>query len=216
MAAWWESLPELIRVLYCIAIPSTLLLVLQTVLMLFSFGGGGAETNISDTSGLDLDADVDIDVDAGADMDAAGDAVSSDFGTLRLFTLQGIVAFLTTFSWVSICFVNGGLHPALSLVLGVVCGFAMMYAVAKLLQLSVRLTENGTKNLKDLIGENAQVYVIIPPRGEQGGKVTMTVASGFLELSAITYGKEPILAGSMVRVVDLVGDTLVVEQETMQ
>lgn len=218
MNAWWEGLSDVLKVLYCIAIPSTLLLLIQAVMIAFSFGDGGAGVNPSDTSGLDLDMDAggDFSADAGlsmadgADMSDVGDA-ASDFGTLRLFTIQGIVAFITTFSWISICFVNAGMQTMPSLFIGVLCGIGMMYLVAKLFQMSARLAENGTFNTKSTIGETAQVYVSIPASGEHGGKIILTMASGFVELDAITDAAEQIAAGQLVRVTDVVGDIVVVE-----
>lgn len=224
MYAWWESLSGVLRVLYVIAIPSTLLLVVQTVMIVVGFGEHGAAANPSDTSGIDFDMDADMsvdgsdfsidDVDLGADgtvMDGDG-SVNSDFGTLRLFTLQGIVAFLTTFSWTSICFLKGGMQLVPSLFLGILAGAVMMYAVAKLLQVSSRLAENGTFRIKSTIGESALVYVTIPEKGENGGKVTLTMESGFMELSAVTESDMPIPAGMTVRITDVVGDTVVVEK----
>lgn len=217
MSAWWESLSDVLRVLYCIAIPSTLLLIIQAIMVAFSFGEGGAGVNPSDTSGLDLDGSGDLSMDAdGMDMPDVGDVseageAASDFGTLRLFTMQGIVAFITTFSWVAICFVKAGMQTMPSLLIGMLCGIGMMYLVAKLLQMSAKLAENGTFNAKSTIGETAQVYVSIPAGGERGGKVTLTMARGFVELDAITDEAELIAAGQLVRITDVIGDTVVVE-----
>lgn len=216
MNAWWEGLSDVLKVLYCIAVPSTLLLLIQAVMIAFSFGGSGAGVNPSDTSGLDLDtggdfsADVEMDIPDSADISDAGD-VASDFGTLRLFTLQGIVAFLTTFSWVSICFVKAQMQIIPALLIGILCGAGMMYLVAKLLQMSAKLAENGTFSVKSTIGETAQVYVPIPAAGEHGGKIILTMTSGFVELDAVTDAAERITAGQMVRVIDVIGDTVVVE-----
>lgn len=225
MSAWWEGLSGILKVLYLIAIPSTLLLVVQTVMIVLGFGEHGGDGNPSDTSGIDFDTDVDVDVDLSAD--TAGDlplddvdisdaadqgGAGAEFGTLRLFTLQGIVAFLTTFSWVTICFIRGGMQFAPSLLLGVLAGAIMMYAVAKLLQVSTRLAENGTFRIKNTIGETALVYVTIPEKGENGGKVTLTMENGFMELSAVTESDAPIPAGVTVRITDVVGDTVVVEK----
>jgi hypothetical protein len=223
MYAWWESLSGVLRVLYVIAIPSTLLLFVQTVMIVLGFGEHSADANPSDTSGLDFDVDADMSVDGGDlsidDIDLSADSISaedgsvnSDFGTLRLFTLQGIIAFLTTFSWISICFVKGGMQLVPSLFLGILAGIIMMYAVAKLLQVSSKLAENGTFRIKSTIGESALVYVTIPEKGENGGKVTLTMESGFVELSAVTEGDMPIPAGVTVRITDVVGDTVVVEK----
>lgn len=223
MTAWWEGLSVVLKVLYCIAIPATLLLIVQTILTVIGFGNGGGGLNPSDTSGLDMGGDIspdtagadfsmdtDMPADASVDLDSNSGA-DTDYGTLRLFTFQGIVAFLATFAWVAIWMVKGGMQLAPSLLLGGICGAIMMYVVAKLLQVSARLAENGTFNIKSTIGENAQVYVTIPPHGESGGKVTLTLERGFVELDAITEDDERIVAGAAVRIVDVRGDTVVVE-----
>lgn len=219
MNAWWEGLSGVLRVLYVIAIPSTLLLVVQTVMIVLGFGEHGTDANPSDTSGIDFDMDADVGVSGGdIALDDLSDVVpdqngaGAEFGTLKLFTLQGIIAFLTTFSWVAICFLKGGMQLVPSLFLGVLAGAVMMYAVAKLLQVSVKLAENGTFRIKSTIGETALVYVMIPEKGENGGKVTLTMESGFVELSAVTEGDLPIPAGTTVRITDVVGDTVVVER----
>ena len=61
MTEWWESLSTLVRVLYCIAVQSTLILLLQTI---FSIAGIGddADINLSDTGGIDMGTDIDVDV----------------------------------------------------------------------------------------------------------------------------------------------------------
>ena len=61
MFAWWSQLGLLEQVLYIIAIPSTLILIIQTVLLLFGLGHDGD---------ADLDHDLDHDFDANLDHDA--------------------------------------------------------------------------------------------------------------------------------------------------
>ncbi len=219
MSAWWDGLSTVLKVLYCIAIPSTLILILQTILVILGFGDGADAGNPSDTSGLDMPDGADaIELgDTGNDFTEAMDGAelaeaAADFGTLRLFTLQGIVALLTTFAWVAICLIKGGMQLAPAVFLSALCGAAMMYLVAKLMQWSMKLTENGTFNIRSAIGEIAQVYVMIPPAGETGGKVILTLASGFAELAAITEDNEMIPAGTQVRITDLNGETVVVER----
>lgn len=214
MTAWWEALSVLQKVLYCIAVPATLVLVLQTVLIIMGFGdgGSGADFNPSDTSGLDLDTAGDATPVDLSDMDELSPV---DVGSLKLFTIQGVVAFLTTFSWVALVCVRAELPDAAALLIGFVCGVAMMYVIAKLLQLLSRLAENGTFRLKSVIGETAQVYVTILPSGENGGKVTLSSASRFAEVDAITEGSQPIPSGSRVRIVDVRGDVVVVERDNI-
>lgn len=220
MQAWWESLTEVLRVLYCIAVPSSLILLLQ--LILATIGGhsdGGLE--FSDTSGIDGIDSID-----GIDLDLDGDGIPdisvqdlpadggnpADFGTFRLLTLQTIVTFLAVFSWVSIICISSGMPVLGGIWLGIICGAVMMATVAKLVQVSSKLAENGILNLKNAIGETATVYVPIPPKNTGNGKITMQLQGRFCELEATTDSEKMIETGKQVLVTDVLGDVLVVEE----
>ncbi len=241
MSEWWEGLTTLVRVLYCIAVPATLLLLLQTILSISGFGGD-SDVNLSDTSGLDMgggdmggmdgsfgdvgdfgdisgaDADLsDISTDGGFAHDTdtgSGDIhVHGSYSSLQLFTVQGLVAFFAVAGWVSIAAISGGIPSAGAIPLGVIAGFFAMYGVAKLVQISKKLTENGTIDFRNAIGETAAVYIPIPPSGEGEGKVTLTLQGRFMECSAVTNEREMLKTGTVVRVTDLNGEVLVVERE---
>lgn len=217
MQEWWEGLSGVLRVLYCIAVPSTLILVLQMLLtMIGGHSDGGVD--ISDTSGLDMpgDADMGFDLDGDGIPDHLPDVIDggnpADFGSLRLLTIQTIITFLTVFSWVSIICVSSGAKPLSSGMIGAGCGLAMMLLVAKMVQASRKLAENGILNLKNAVGETATVYLTIPPKNGGSGKVTMQLQGRFGEFDAVTISEQPILNGAQVTVTDVQGDVLVVEQ----
>lgn len=228
MTEWWESLSALVRVLYCIAVPSTLLLLLQTILSISGFGGD-SDVNISDTSGIDMGdisgadfgdvgdigdiGDLGDVSDLSADVPDADVPVHSSYSSLQLFTVQGIVAFLAVSGWVSIAALSSGVPSAGAIPLGLVAGFFAMYGIAKLVQISKKLTENGTIDFRNAIGENATVYIPIPPAGEGEGKVTLTLQGRFMECSAVSNERELLKTGTAVRVTDLNGEVLVVERE---
>lgn len=227
MSEWWEGLSLILKVLYCIAFPSTMILLIQTLFSMFGMHDGGGGHDLSDTSGLDLDTSVDIDTDisghgdicpvhginhVGGDHDIDG-GNPADFTSMRMFTLQTIVTFLTVFSWSSIVLVNSGVLPVVSTVIGFVLGLATMLLVAKIVQLSARLTENGTADYKNAIGEIATVYIPCPPKNQGLGKVNVIVNGQLTELTAVNNGDELIKTGTQVRVIDLQGDTVVVEKE---
>lgn len=237
MAEWWEGLSTLLRVLYCIAVPATLLLLLQTILSI-SGVGGDSDVNISDTSGLDMgggdfggdiggdigdisgtDFDVSADVSADTGTDFSHDTGSGDvqvhgsYSSLQLFTVQGLVAFFAVAGWVAIAAISGGIPSAGAIPLGIVAGFFAMYGVAKLIQISKKLTENGTIDFRNALGETAAVYIPIPPSGEGEGKVTLTLQGRFMECDAVTNEREMLKTGTVVRVTDLNGEVLVVERE---
>lgn len=217
MFEWWDGLSSLLKVLYCIAFPASLLLLLQVILSLFGLGHGDGDFNVSDTSGLDLDAGAPGTSDAGAlngfpdPTDASGD-IGGD-PSMRLFTFQGIVAFFTLFSWTSIVCLQSQVPAALSMVIGFLVGAVALFGVAKFYQWATRLQSNGTISLRNALGQTGVVYIRIPKKGEGQGKITMTVQERFSELDAITYGDEDLKPSTVVRVVDLVNDLLVVEKE---
>ena len=211
MEAWWNGLTVMEQILYCVAIPSTLVLLLQTILAFCGFDHGGQGGNISDTSGIDFDVDVPDDV--SFDTDIGGGGQVSDLGSMHFFTMQGIVAFLCIFGWSAIIILHGGGNGTVSVLLGLVFGFAAMYVVAKIIQLSSRMTQSGTLNLNNALGESGRVYLTIPPRGQGTGKINITVQGNFLEFDAVNNSSVPIKTGENIRVIDIEGNYLVVERE---
>ncbi len=223
--SWWETLAVAEQVLYCIAIPATLILIIQTILLCVGFGNSGEGVNFSDTSGMDgFDGDLSGGVDGAADfsgdmsVDASGDihytdgSNPGDFGTMQLFTVQGVIAFLCVFSWTSLVCINGGLHIALSMLVGAVLGFGAMFGVAKIIQLSAKLAQNGNINIKNLLGQLGTVYIPIPPKNQGKGKVNITAGERFLEYDAISDSAETLPSNASIRVVDIRGGILVVEK----
>lgn len=222
MQEWWGTLDLLSQVLYCIAVPSSVILLIQIVMTIVGFGQSGPGINPDDLSGLDslgdsVDFDLDISGDAGLDSGdhGTGDGGSpGDLGALHLFTLEGIVAFLAVFSWTAILAYQSGVAGTLSVFIGAVLGALAMYGVAKIIQLTARLASNGTLQMRNALGQTATVYLMIPARGAGQGKVNLTVQERFIEASAITDGSVSLPSGAFVRVVDVRADNvLVVEQE---
>lgn len=221
MQEWWSGLSDVLRVLYCIAIPSTLVLILQIVLIMLGGGHGDGGVDVSDTSGIDMDVDTSGDLTLDLDGDGIPDAVDTpdmtdggnpaDFGSLRLLTLQTVVTFLSVFGWVGIICISSGMPTLAGGAVGLVCGLVMMFVVAKIVQASRKLAENGILNMRNAIGETATVYVTIPPKNGGNGKVTMRLQGRFGEFDAVSNSEEPIATGTLVLVTDVRGDELVVE-----
>ena len=215
---WWDVLVLIEKILYCIAIPSTLIMLIDTLIMIIGGDGGGEGINPSDTSGIDFDTDVDIDTDIDFDTDIGDDAAvdaggnPADMPALKLFTLQGTVAFLAVFGWVSLICYHNGIHILVSTIIGFGAGFLVMYAMAKVFQSIKRLTHNGTLNYRNALGVEGTVYIPIPPKGQGNGKITITIQGSLRECEAITEDLDTIPTGTGVRVIDVVGDTLVVER----
>lgn len=193
--AWWEALTTVQQVLACMAIPATILLVLQTVLLLFGVGGGHDVDH-----GMDMEHDLDHDLDH--DHDAAHSAAG-----LRIFTIRGFVAFFAVGGWLGIALLETGLNAAVSCLIALAGGFLSLMLVALFLKWSLSLQEEGNLSLQNAVGHTAQVYLTIPPDGQGTGKVTLTVQERYVELSAMTQSEEPIKVGKRVEVVGLVDET---------
>lgn len=215
---WWNGLQLAEQILYCIAVPATLILIIQIILMLIGMGDSGAGINPSDTSGLDMpdsmDMDVDVDIpdaDAGlSDHDISSHADIADF---RLLSVQSVIAFLCIFGWSGIAALSCGAEAWLAIAIGAVLGFGAMFLVAKIIQWSSKLAQNGNFNVKNLLGESGTVYIPIPPKGEGTGKINISCGERFLEFDAVTEEEKALSTGSAVRVVDIIaGSTLVVEK----
>ena len=229
---WWNGLSGLLKVLYCIAFPSTMLLIFQTLMAMFGMHHGAHD--ISDTSGLDMHTDVgghdfDIGHDIGGhhgfdihhDIDAHHNGDFHDHSindnvtdtSMHFFTLQTIVAFLTVFSWSSIVLVGSSVPKIAALAVGSILGIGTMALVAKMVQFSMRLAENGTVDLRNAIGESATVYIPCPAKNQGMGKITMTLQGQMMELGAFNEGEEMLKTGTKVVVVDVRGDDVIVEKD---
>ncbi len=73
MIEWWESLTLLQQIFTCMAVPATLILIIQSILLLFGIGFGGGDGDAGDISS-DFDSDIDTDVSM-ADIGDIDDAV---------------------------------------------------------------------------------------------------------------------------------------------
>lgn len=225
MFEWWNSLGITMQVFYCIALPATLIIVIQTILLMIGIGHGGEGVEFSDTSGIDgldvpdMPADIPTDMPGahaidGCEHTAIGDGSNpADFGTMQLFTLQGIMTFLCVFGWTGIICTSLGLHVAIAIIIALVLGFLAMLGVAKVLQLTRRLTQDGSLDVRRLLGEKGRVYIPIPANESGEGKVTIAAGERFIELSAVTDEQETIPTGTQVRIIDVRGDVVAVEKD---
>lgn len=225
MFEWWNSLGITMQVFYCIALPATLIIVIQTILLMIGIGHGGEGVEFSDTSGIDgldvpdMPADIPTDMPGahaidGCEHTAIGDGSNpADFGTMQLFTLQGIMTFLCVFGWTGVICTSLGLHVAIAIIIALVLGFLAMLGVAKVLQLTRRLTQDGSLDVRRLLGEKGRVYIPIPANESGEGKVTIAAGERFIELSAVTDEQDTIPTGTQVRIIDVRGDVVAVEKD---
>lgn len=193
MIQWWNNLDLFERIFALIAIPSTLVLLVQTALLLFGIGG--------DDDGIDLTGD-DL---ADTPGDGGGDG-------LALFSVRGIMAMLCVGGWSGLTFSSFGVHRVLTVILSLLCGFAALLAIAYLMKAAMKLQSCGNIDLGSAVGKTGCVYLPIPPHMQGRGKINLTLQERFIEAEAVTTAERKLIVGETVRVVATDGTgVLVVE-----
>ena len=223
MTAWFQALSWLEQVFALCAIPATIVLVLQTLLLLLGLGdSGGSDTDLSsDVSGMgdagDLsdmgidfsDFDMDIDGIPSGDSDIPSD-ISVDTG-LRLFTVRGLVTFFTLFGWTGLVCSQAEYGTTLSIFVSFLAGAAGMFITAYIMKAVTKMQSDGTLDLRNAVGKSAAVYIRVPASRTGKGKVNIILQERLIELSAVTDEKTDLPTDSEVVVVGLSGgDTLLV------
>ena len=184
MRAWWEALTMLERLFAAVAIPATLLLLIQMVLTLIGLGGH----------------DGDLDTDS-----PDGDSASGQHGApgLRLFTFRGIVAFLAVSGWAALAISRAG-HPWLAAILvGLLLGAGAMVLMAVVMRLFLRLQTDGTVDLSNAVGLPGEVYLPVPAGRAGEGKVNVVIQDTMTECAGVTDEGTALSTGEKVTVVGL-------------
>lgn len=190
MVLWYESLDTIQRIFAFIAIPSTILLILQTILLLLGIGNG--------------DADSDSNFDTGDD-------------GLALFSIRGIVAMLSIGGWSGIAMIELNLNNMLAVPLSVLIGLLTLFGMALLIKVLLQLQSSGNIELLGAIGKTGQVYIPIPANMQGSGKINITLQDKYSEITAMTNDYTDLKTGELVRVIatDEIG-ILVVERVKYQ
>lgn len=216
--SWWASLDMVSQALACVAIPATVVLVIQTLLLLLGVGfhagdgidgadhdfGDGAHdfSDAHDFGHIDHDHDFDHDHDHDHGEHSSG---------IRLFSVRGFVAFFAVGGWLGIAMIESGVGAVLSVVTAFVAGVLVLLLVAFVMKLLCDMQESGNIDLRNAVAKNGKVYIRIPAARAGAGKITLTLQGTFSEMDAVTDYHEDILPGKMVQVVAVTAeDTLVV------
>ena len=210
---WWNSLGMAAQIFYCIAIPSTLILIIQTVMMFLGMSDDGDASEIDGDISSDTEIADDLpDVDEGVFGDNTVSEASDAWGLegLRIFTVRGIIAFLVVFGWVGGLMDENGIKLYITIPVAFVCGFAMMVLLALLFRAVMRLRNDGNTDNRNAIGVSGRVQLTIPPSRSGEGKVHLMLQGSYVERDAVTDEAEPIPTGWEVVVTKLSGQTTLV------
>lgn len=212
MIDWWTSLSLFMKILWAITIISSLIFIIQSIMTFIGAdaGDGGID---ADFGGTDADlggGDLNTDVDSSSDY--------SDMGSgMNLLTFRNFVNFFLGFGWTAVLFAGEIKSTAVLMLLSIVVGVALVFAVMYLFKWLSSMQQTGTINVyKTSVGCTGKVYLTIPAARSGEGKVQITINDSVREYDALTDGEE-LPTGTNIKVLEAIdAHTLLVEgQESL-
>lgn len=179
-----ESLPTLLKSFWYIAIPTSLIFIIQTII---TFSG--------------------LDVADGFDTDFHADAHDGDF---QLFSLRNLINFLLGFSWTGISFYSTiGDKPLFLIIASFVVGVLFVLLFFFVIKQVQKLAEDNSFKITNTLNKTAEVYLTIPENKKGKGKIMISVNGAFHELEAMTEN-DRIPSGMAVKVVKIENNNILI------
>ena len=130
--------------------------------------------------------------------------------SFELFSIQGLAASVMMFGYVGMFTLSATDTEVFAVIAGGFAAAASMYGVGLMLKGISNLQADGTMKYEDAIGERGQVYSRI--RANESGEVQVAVDGTLRTLTARSQDKSMhIDTGEFIRVIDVIGSTLIVE-----
>lgn len=186
MMEFFDSLPPLLKTFWFIAIPVSVVFIIQTIL---TFIGADA------SDGLEADFDGDL---AGAD------------APFQLFSFRNLINFLLGFGWTGVSFYAIIPNPTLLIIISTGVGILFVYCFFVIIRQIQKLAEDNSFKIQNTLQKSADVYLSIPGQKSGKGKVLISVKGAVHELDAMTEG-DRIETGKTVRVIKIDQSILIVE-----
>jgi hypothetical protein len=185
---WFQALPTDLQIYWGLALVGSLVLGIQTLLMLF---------------GMSDDLHV-------------GDVDTSPAGAhpagLSLLSVRTVAAFFSGFGWTGIALTKAGLPVAVVLVGAFAVGGGLMLIIVWLMRTLTRLDSSGTLDYHNAIGQVATVCLPVPANLAGNGQVEVMVQGRLMVTQACTRHASAIPSQAKVKVTDqLDPTTLIVE-----
>lgn len=192
MTEWWTTLDLFMKILWCIAIASSLIFIVETVLTF-------------------IGADVDFDADADFDMP---DGTFEGDPSMNLYTFRNLVNFLLGMSWTAILLKDQITSKVLLMVIAFVAGAILVAAVMMLFKWLSKMQQSGNIDvMKDAEGCKGKVYLTIPAERAGTGKVQITINGAVREYDAVTDSEQDLKTGKAIKVVEAIDNTTLLVEE---
>jgi hypothetical protein len=180
MIQYFTSLDSYLKTFWFIAIPISVIFLIQTLATLFGSDG---------TDGTSPNFDGDL-----------SDEISAPF---QLFSLRNLTNFLLGLSWGGISFYQLIQNKFLLTMVALLCGFALMSIYFLVVHQIKKLAEDNTFKINNCLLKTGTVYIPIPPLQSGKGKIQISVQGVVHELDAVTESKERLETGNMVKVINI-------------
>ncbi len=191
MMELFNSLEPLQKYFWIIACCASLIFIIQTIMTFIGLG-------------------TDADVDAGP-MDGAVDSVE-DGELSGVFSFRNLINFLLGYGWAGALLFGSIDTRWLLQILAIGVGLLFVLAFVFMFRQVMKLSHDGSFQMKEAVGLKADVYLRIPAARSGRGKVQVSVKGSIHEIDAVTDSKEEIPTGGQVKIVDALGnDLLLVE-----
>lgn len=192
MIEWWNTLSTVMKILWGITLAASLIFVVQSIMTFL---------------GADIDGGVDFD--GGGDMDASGDPGTG----MGLLTFRNFVNFFLGFGWSAILLHNQVTAVPVLMVISVLVGLGLVFAVMMLFKWLSGMQQSGTIDVfQSAANCQGTVYLTIPANRTGEGKVQITINNSVREYAAVTDGPA-LKTGTSIRVVEAVGPSLLLVEE---
>lgn len=203
MQEWWINLAGTTQVFFGMAAFFSVFFLWQILAAFMGLSGDGPDGGI----GVDLS-----NVDSPHNFDHHDVVESSQ--AFKILSLRSLITFFMLFSWGSALFTTSGMPIVKAMSISALWGLAGMLAIAGIFYVMGKLTETGTKDLASCKGQTGTVYLDIPSGGF--GEIKTTVSGVVENVKARNVDGEALPSGTRVRIVNVIGQTLVEVEKLAQ
>lgn len=194
MTEFFNSLHGFEKILWYIAVFTSVVFVIQSVMLLI---GGDVDSDVES----EFDADIETDA---TDVDNAQEDVGKSFGWI---SLKNLINFFLIFSWVGISCLSHGLSTTVTLLISSGSGILFAVVMVVLFKAMKKLSQDGTPKLSSAVGKTCTVYLTVPENGK--GKVNVELGGSIKTMDAMSE-KGDFKTGTLAKVTKILDGVLII------
>jgi uncharacterized membrane protein YtjA (UPF0391 family) len=202
MQDWWSAVSSFEKIFWFVAVPSTVLTVMQMILTFFGIGDGSHDMG----DGGAHDGDVGHG-DAGHG-DAHGHSHATSHVEFKFLTIRNLMILASCFGWAGIAGNRAGFARPITVIFALMVGCVVSLIVAGIFYLFMQLRSSGNMDIRNALDGTGTVYLPIPAEKVGAGMIQLPVQGSIRELSAMTEGPA-LTTGTKVKVVSLIDSNTV-------